>query len=96
MAAAPDLGSGAERRGGSSPFIRTVKKETGFYINTCFLLARVAKLANVAVSEAVGVITLGVRVSLRAQAGFYPAFFVFARLVIALPSSHSTLHISNS
>ncbi len=23
MAAAPDLGSGAERRGGSSPFIRT-------------------------------------------------------------------------
>jgi hypothetical protein len=29
--------------------------------------ARVAKLANVAVSEAVGVITLGVRVSPRAQ-----------------------------
>jgi hypothetical protein len=25
MAAAPDLGSGAARRGGSSPFIRTVK-----------------------------------------------------------------------
>ncbi len=27
MAAAPDLGSGAVRRGGSSPFIRTPKKE---------------------------------------------------------------------
>jgi hypothetical protein len=39
--------------------------------------ARMAKLANVAVSEAVGVITLGVRVSLRAQAGFYPAFLFY-------------------
>ena len=36
MAAAPDLGSGAARRGGSSPFIRTFKNPlflVGFFIS---------------------------------------------------------------
>ena len=51
MAAAPDLGSGASRRGGSSPFIRTTEElSTGAFL----FYARMAKLVNVAVSEAVG------------------------------------------
>ena len=40
MAAAPDLGSGAVRRGGSSPFIRTKKlrrKSLGFYFFMYFV-----------------------------------------------------------
>ena len=33
MAAAPDLGSGAERRGGSSPFTRTLNPTlVGFFV----------------------------------------------------------------
>ena len=36
MAAAPDLGSGAERRGGSSPFTRTLNPTFGGIF--CFTL----------------------------------------------------------
>ncbi len=42
MAAAPDLGSGAERRGGSSPFTRTTNKKVltngkDFFYSLCKL-----------------------------------------------------------
>ena len=49
MAAAPDLGSGVERRGGSSPFTRTKSP-----LKMDFFYAHMAKLVNVAVSEAIG------------------------------------------
>ena len=51
----PDLGSGAERRGGSSPFARTQKEDEKlhplflFYLNS--ILPRMGKLASLQLYE---------------------------------------------